>query len=119
MGRLWTEVSPIGHRHFKSYNYGADKTDPDPVHGFDVPLNARAIKPGLWVAWYNRQPDVVKVLSEWCRAWVKDAMRTDGGKPKGIFPAGVRVKDDSFCLTAACNCLITMASSACPSMALA
>lgn len=96
MATRWTGVTPKGHRHFKSYNFGSDVVDPNPDAGYDVPLCARATKPGMWVAWYNRHPELIRLFREWGDAWVADAMRSDGGKPIGIFPAGVRFTDDSF-----------------------
>lgn len=96
MERLWTIVTPRGHRHFRSYNFGGDVVDPNPGAGFDVPLNARATKPGLWALWYNGQPEVARLFREWGHAWVEDCRRTDGGKPAGALPAGVRATDDTF-----------------------
>jgi hypothetical protein len=96
MPHLWTGLTPKGHRHFKTYRYGWDQVDANPNHGYDVPLNARATKPGLWAAWYSGEPELVRLLSEWGKAWVADARRTDSGKPAGVFPAGVRFADDTF-----------------------
>jgi len=62
----------------------------------DVPLNARAVLPGLWAAWYNRNPTLIKLFSEWGNAWVADAARTDGGKPAGVLPAAIAFVDDGI-----------------------
>lgn len=95
-GSHWTAMSPRGFRRFKSYNYGAERIDPNPAAGYDVPLNARAAKPGLWVLWYDGHPEIMRLFGEWSLGWIEAAARTDGGKPAGVIPAGVRVSDDAF-----------------------
>jgi hypothetical protein len=95
-GSHWTAMSPRGFRRFKSYNYGAERIDPDLKAGYDVPLNGRATKPGLWALWYDGHPEIMRLFSEWGLGWVEATARTDGGKPAGVIPAGVRVSDDSF-----------------------
>ncbi len=96
MPRTWTALSGHGRRYFRSYNYGYDQVDSDPRAGFDVPLNARATKAGLWALWYTNNPSLRRIFQEWGEAWVHAAMRIDEGKPAGVFPAGIRVTDESF-----------------------
>ena len=96
LGSHWTAMSPRGFRRFKSYNYGAERIDPDPKAAYDVPLNGRAAKPGLWALWYSGHPEIMRLFGEWGLGWVEATARTDGGKPAGVIPAGVRVADDSF-----------------------
>ena len=91
---VWTGVTPLGHRHFKSYYLSSTKVLSGPLYGIDVALNARAILPGLWAAWYNGNPAIVTSFSEWCDAWVADAARTDNGKPAGILPSAVTFSTD-------------------------
>jgi hypothetical protein len=88
--RLWTGRTENGRRHFKSYNYGWDVVDDDPEARFDVVLNARAANPGLYAAWYTQNAQLLGVLEEWSESWVAAAMSTEGNKPRGVFPAGVK-----------------------------
>lgn len=90
----WTAITPKGHRHFKSCYLSS--TEVSKEYPMDVPLNARACRAGLWTAWYNRHPAIVKMLGEWGKAWVQDAARTDNGKPAGLLPAAVQFPNESF-----------------------
>ena len=91
---VWTGITPHGHRHFKSYYLSATEVLEGPPYGVDIPLNARAALPGLWAAWYNRNPDIMRLFKEWSESWVEDADRTDLGKPRGIIPAAVAFDKD-------------------------
>ena len=90
---FWTAVNARGHRHFKSYMFQAQKIRPTPETDSDVRDNARAMKPGNYVAWYNGNPQVVRWYREWADAWCEDALRTDGGKPAGVLPAEILPAD--------------------------
>ncbi len=92
----WTGITPLGHRHFKSYFLSAKKVLEDSSKAVDVPLNARAVLPGLWAAWYNQNPLILKSFSEWGHAWVADAARTDNGKPAGVIPAAISFSSDKI-----------------------
>lgn len=93
---VWSGITPAGHRHFKSYFLSATEAWPQAPYGVDVPLNARALLPGLWTAWYNQNPTILKSFTEWSNAWIADAASTRDGKPAGVFPAAVRFSDDGF-----------------------
>lgn len=94
--KVWTAVTPMGHRHFKSCYFSATEVLESAPVDVDVPLNARALLPGLWAAWYNRNPNLIRYFAEWADAWVADAKRMDSGKPYGVFPAAVRFSDDAI-----------------------
>jgi hypothetical protein len=92
----WTGWTSKNRRHFKSFIFGWEQIDHSPANAFDVQLSARAVKPALWAAWYTHEPSLVQVLEEWSEAWVAVAMETDGGKPRGVFPAGVHFPDNAL-----------------------
>lgn len=97
---VWTGITPLGHRHFRSYYLSATEVVPQFPYGVDVAMNARALLPGLWAAWYNENPAIIQQFGEWCKAWIADAERTDNGKPAGVLPsaigyAGDRIGGDS------------------------
>ncbi len=94
MRDVWTGKSHLGHLHFRSHYYSATEVEDDPPRSADVALNGRAVKPGIWVVWYNNHPAVKSLLEDWSSAWVKDAMRTDEGKPAGIVPGSVSFPED-------------------------
>ncbi|HVW59603.1 MAG TPA: hypothetical protein VHC48_06205, partial [Puia sp.] len=87
--KVWTGITRLGHRHFRSYYLSSTETLADSLHGIDVALNARAIHPGLWAAWYNHNPSLLRSFSEYGNAWIADAQRTDNGKPAGILPSAI------------------------------
>jgi hypothetical protein len=93
---VWSGITPGGHRHFKSYYLSATEAWEHAPYGVDVPLNARALLPGLWTAWYNNNPTLLRLFTEWSNAWVADAAATKDGKPAGVFPAAVHFGDESF-----------------------
>ena len=93
---VWTGITPRGHRHFKSYYLSATQVLEDAPYGVDVPLNARAVLSGLWLAWYNGNEYLLTSFSEWCRAWMEDAERAENGKPAGFFPAVVTYRSDKI-----------------------
>ncbi|HEY4153988.1 MAG TPA: hypothetical protein VGM24_01125, partial [Puia sp.] len=91
---VWTGITPLGHLHFKSYYLSATRTLSGPDSGIDVALNARAILPGLWAAWYNHNPTLIKLFSAWGYSWISDADRKDNGKPAGLMPSAVSFAQD-------------------------
>lgn len=93
---VWTGITSRGHRHFKSCYFSATKIIEEPPFSVDVPMNARATLAGLWVAWYNHNPTILRLFSEWGESWVEDADRTDKGKPSGILPAAVSFSSDEI-----------------------
>jgi len=86
---VWTGVNRHGQRLFRSCWFGARGIRDEMPYAQDVPLNGRALKPVLWLAWYNRDPEAIRLLRELGDAWVENARRTDGGKPKGLLPSAV------------------------------
>jgi hypothetical protein len=85
----------LGHSHFRSNYLSATK-----IGGIntaeDAYINYRATLPAHWVAWYNGDPEMEKLFNDWATAWVEDAMRTDDGKPRGVFPASVGFANDEL-----------------------
>jgi hypothetical protein len=94
--KVWSGITKSGHRHFKSYFFSATETRPEMPYGVDVPLNARALLPGLWAAWYNRNSELTRLFLEWAKAWTADAERTDNGKPMGIIPPAVAFGEEKI-----------------------
>ncbi|HDN67926.1 MAG TPA: hypothetical protein ENF86_03115 [Firmicutes bacterium] len=96
MRDVWTGVNPKGHLLFRSHYFSATQVDTTPPHDTDVCYNARAARPGVWVAWYNRHPEILNLFSEWARSWCEMARRTDCGKPAGVIPAQIHFSTESF-----------------------
>ncbi|WP_138475692.1 CARDB domain-containing protein [Dyadobacter bucti] len=94
--KIWSGITHSGHRHFKSYYFSATETLPEEPYGVDVPLNARALLTGLWTAWYNRNPVLIRLFSEWSKAWVEDSERAENGKPAGIVPPAVSFEKEKI-----------------------
>lgn len=88
-GEVWSEITKAGHRHFKSYYLSATETLTKSPYRVDVPLNSRALLSGLWAAWYNRNPLLIKQFLEWSQAWIKDAAREENGKYAGIIVSAI------------------------------
>ncbi len=91
---VWTGITSLGHRHFRSYYLSATAVSAYPPYDVDVAMNARALLPGLWAAWYNRNPALLQLLEEWGQAWIADANRTTNGKPAGVVPSAVAFDGD-------------------------
>lgn len=91
---VWTGITPSGHRHFRSYYLSATEVVPQFPYGVDVAMNARALLPGLWAAWYNENPSIVQLFEQWSKAWIADAARTGNGKPAGVLPSAVAFSGD-------------------------
>ncbi|WP_316809687.1 hypothetical protein [Pedobacter heparinus] len=94
--KVWTGITPMGHRHFRSCYLSATEVLEQAPMNVDVPLNARAVLPGLWAAWYNRNPTLIRLFSEWGKAWLADAERAGNGKPAGIMPAAIAFANDGI-----------------------
>lgn len=93
---VWTGITSLGHRHFRSYYLSATEVVPQHPYGVDVALNARALLPGLWATWYNNNPSLLQLFNEWGRAWVEDAARASNGKPAGVLPSAVAFEGDKI-----------------------
>jgi hypothetical protein len=93
---LWTGINDKGLRYFKSSWFGSTSIRTEPPRNRDVEMNARATKALRFLAWKTGDPNVIDLLHQWSKAWLNAALRTDKGKPKGIFPASVRFEDGAF-----------------------
>jgi hypothetical protein len=76
------------------FRYGSHFSGPE--SSGDVALNGGAANPGLLPLWYSHNPGVEKLLAEWVRAWIEDAMRTEQGKPAGFVPSSIRFNNERF-----------------------
>lgn len=92
---VWTGITRLGHRHFRSYYLSATAVRSSTPYDVDVALNARALLPGLWAAWYNRNAAIIHLLGEWGQSWVADAAREANGKPAGVLPSAVAFSNDA------------------------
>lgn len=90
----WTSVNAAGHRHFKAFYFGAGGVKDVKYYDCDIPMNARAVIPGVYAAWYSRNPVIVRYLREYADAWVDHAMESSYGKPVGVVPSEIRFADD-------------------------
>ncbi len=95
MRDLWMGETDLGHLHFRSNYLSATRIGGENTQE-DAYINYRAALPASWVGWYNNDPEVEKLLIDWATAWVEDAMRTDDGKPMGVFPASVGFEGDEL-----------------------
>lgn len=93
---LWTGVTRQGHRFFRSAWFSSTEVDTEPPKDRDVEYTARAARAVRYLAWRRSDPQAVKLLHEWSRAWVSAAMRTDKGKPRGVVPPSVRFADEAI-----------------------
>jgi hypothetical protein len=94
--KLWTGITPSGHRFFRSAWFSSTQVETEPPKNRDVEYNTRAVKAVRYLAWKTGDPQATKLLHEWSLAWVSAAMRTDKGKPAGIIPASVRFPDEAI-----------------------
>ncbi len=94
--KLWTGVTPNGHRFFRSAWFSSTQIETDPPKNRDVEYNTRAVKAVRYLAWKTGDPHAITLLHEWSLAWASAAMRTDKGKPAGIIPASVRFPDEAI-----------------------
>ncbi len=90
MRDTWTARDRAGKLRFRSMAFSASQIDSASRYAADIPYNARAVRPVRWLAWYNRNPEAVRLCTEWGRAWLDAVGRSDAKKPTGIVPASVR-----------------------------
>lgn len=93
MRDLWTGRNQHGDVQFKSAWIGATSIDSAPPKNRDVAMNARATKAVRFLAWLRRDAAADQILADWSRTWARAALRTDKGKPAGVFPASLRWPD--------------------------
>ncbi|MDO8542215.1 MAG: hypothetical protein Q7S40_17385 [Opitutaceae bacterium] len=93
MRDLWTGRNTRGELQFKSAWIGATAIQAEPPKNRDVSMNARATKAVRFFAWLRKDAAAEKLLHEWSRTWARAALRTDKGKPAGLFPASLRWPD--------------------------
>ena len=91
---VWTGITTLGHRHFRSYYLSATAVSAYRPYDVDVAMNARALLPGLWAAWYSCNPALLHLLEDWGQAWIADANRAANGKPAGVIPSAVAFDGD-------------------------
>ncbi|MHC4799319.1 MAG: hypothetical protein ACYTF1_22000, partial [Planctomycetota bacterium] len=94
MRDTFTAINKRGHRHFRSMWFSAKEISPEKKWASDVPCCGRATRPGLWLGWYQQNPEVVKFFREWMDAWTEDIMRAENGKPAGIMPTAITFEED-------------------------
>lgn len=93
----WTQLSPQGHRLFKSAWYSATELDEKPPKNRDVQYNARAMQPLRYWLWrYPEDQAVREALYSWSKAWATIAQGTEKGKPAGILPPSIRSTDGAI-----------------------
>lgn len=93
---LWTHKNSEERRYFKSSWYSSSEVDETPPKNRDLGYNTRTVKPLNYLAWAERNPHYIKLLSEWADGWLYAAMSTKKNKPKGIIPASIRYYDESI-----------------------
>ncbi len=93
---LWTAKSDSGRRFFRSAWFSSTEVRTEVPKNRDLEYNTRATKAVRYLAWKTRDPDVIRVLSEWSHAWLSAAKRTDKNKPYGIIPPSVRFPDEAI-----------------------
>jgi len=74
--------------HFRAHHFGGDA---QPVGNRDIPMNMKAVPPGMALMDFNDSPTAQRLFEQWVWAWRDAAMSTDGGKPAGYHPAAVTV----------------------------
>lgn len=93
MRDLWTGRNDHGDLQFKSAWIGATGIVSTPPRNRDLAMNARAVKAVRWLEWLRPDPARRDLLQAWSATWAKAALRTDKGKPAGLFPASLRWPD--------------------------
>ncbi len=92
MRDFWTAPNVHGLRHFRANFMGAGQMGGG-YQANDSWINLRAAQPAFAVLEYNQNPAISKVVAELADGWVRDAMSTERGKPRGIIPADVSFPD--------------------------
>jgi len=90
----WTAINSRGHRHFRSHWIGSQGVRDYAYFAADATINARATIPMMHLLWYNRDPDLLRLCVQWCRAWVDHAKETTWGEPYGLLPGEVVFETD-------------------------
>jgi Concanavalin A-like lectin/glucanases superfamily len=71
-----TEINPAGHRHFRSYLFSATDLVEEGYYAREDIFSALLWHSGLYLAWYNGNPQVIRQLSEYANAllahWQRD-----------------------------------------------
>ncbi len=96
MRDVWVGKTERGNLHFRSMRIGAHEVDERAPYNVDVPYNARAVKPIRWLAWYNRHPEAVRLISEWGKSWIEAIAREADGKPAGVIPAAITFPENKL-----------------------
>ncbi len=96
MRDVWVGKTGQGNLHFRSMRIGAYDVDERVPYNVDVPYNARAVKPIRWLAWYNRHPEAVRLISEWGKSWIDAIAREADGKPAGVIPAAITFPENKL-----------------------
>jgi hypothetical protein len=82
-------TGPRGHRHMRATWFGSQRIPDWKYKNTDSTMNARAWLPIMNAAMYNRDPYLVKAITDWADAWVDHARDTTFGKPYGFLPTEV------------------------------
>lgn len=92
----WIAKQPDNHWRFRSSWFNCAEMDTSAARAVDVHLNTRAMGPALWSAYFDRDPKLIALLSNWAESW-RNAMRsTAHGKPFGLIPSVLRSLDGSY-----------------------
>ena len=89
---VWTAINPQGRRLFRSYMFNARRLSDKGFHAADVPDNAQVLRAAFYVAWYNRNPQILKWFKEYGESWLQASLSTEGGKPRGFVPQEIVFK---------------------------
>jgi hypothetical protein len=89
MKETWTGINKKGHSQFKSNYFTAQEVLTDPLQAYDTPYHVRAIQPALLYWLRTGDSRLTPLFTEWLDTWVNAAQSTEGGKPRGILPAGI------------------------------
>ena len=73
------DTNQQGHTLFRSWRFGADKIFTEGQLGYDI-LNALMLEAGLYLAWYNNNPDNDALFREWMDTWLAAADATRPGE---------------------------------------
>ncbi len=88
--------SPLGHSHFLANMMSSTSIAAGGAFAADLPLSGRVTNPFPFLIWYAGNPGATAPLEAWARSWLADAMRSDNGKPAGVFPNAVWTPTDGI-----------------------